>query len=167
MRPRRLGGGCHRGVISIALACPRVLDYVNTPPCPSGFRYRGRVAIDRGSAQPLQAQLADDIRRRIRTGEFAPGAKLPPLRALTTEYDVAEMTVHAAIRELQREGLLVSSRGRGTFVSEDVSSLEDVQPSSVEARLSELRKTVEDLAARVESLEAHGSNTTADRGTKP
>ena len=89
---------------SIALACPRVFLIVNTAPCPSGFRYRERVAIDRGNAQPLQAQLADDIRRRIREGEFGAGAKLPPLRALTAEYDVAEMTGHAAIRELQREG---------------------------------------------------------------
>jgi DNA-binding GntR family transcriptional regulator len=126
------------------------------------------VAIDRGSSQPLQAQLADDIRRRIRAGEFTPGAKLPPLRALTTEYDVAEMTVHAAIRELQRDGLLVSSRGRGTFVSEDVSALDVADaPPPMEAQLTELRKTVEDLAARVESLEAHGKKSTADRGAKP
>ena len=129
----------------------------------------GWVAIDRSSSQPLQAQLADDIRRRIREGEFGAGAKLPPLRALTAEYDVAEMTVHAAIRELQREGLVVSSRGRGTFVSEqlDAPDPEDAQPPSLQAQLTELRRTVEDLAARLESLEAHTGKSTADPGSKP
>ncbi|GAA1571688.1 hypothetical protein GCM10009789_26550 [Kribbella sancticallisti] len=126
------------------------------------------MAIDRSSAQPLQAQLADDIRRRIRAGEFPPGAKLPPLRALTTEYDVAEMTLHNAIRELQRDGLLVSSRGRGTFVSEDLSGLdlEGAQPS-VQDQLAELRRTVEDLTVRLETLESHSDKSTADRGVKP
>ena len=128
------------------------------------------MAIDRSSAQPLQAQLAEDIRRRIRTGEFAPGAKLPPLRALTTEYDVAEMTVHAAIRELQREGVVVSSRGRGTFVSDDINvpALTGVyDQTSPEAQIADLRETVAKLTDRVARLEAHDDKSTADPGAKP
>ncbi|WP_432882562.1 winged helix-turn-helix domain-containing protein [Kribbella sp. CA-245084] len=128
------------------------------------------MAIDRSSAQPLQAQVAEDIRRRIRTGEFAPGAKLPALRALTTEYDVAEMTVHAAIRELQREGVVISSRGRGTFVSDDIDvpALTGVYDQTTpEAQIADLRETVAMLTARVERLEAHDDKSTADPGAKP
>ncbi|MEV8377836.1 winged helix-turn-helix domain-containing protein [Kribbella sp. NPDC056861] len=119
------------------------------------------MAIDRENAQPLQAQVADDIRRRIAAGEFSAGAKLPPLRALTTEYDVAEMTVHAAIRELQRQGLVISSRGRGTFVSDDIDGKDlsgtpgVYDPTSPEAQIEELRRIVADLVVRVDRLESH------------
>ncbi|GAA2797229.1 GntR family transcriptional regulator [Kribbella solani] len=128
------------------------------------------MAIDRDSAQPLHAQLADDIRRRIHTGEFAPGTKLPALRALTAEYAVAEMTIHAAIRELQREGLVMSSRGRGTFVSKQATvPAAEAGPgeTSEGAQLTELRRMVEDLAERVESLEAHADKSTGDQPPGP
>jgi DNA-binding GntR family transcriptional regulator len=109
------------------------------------------VEINRDSAQPIQAQLVDDLRRRITEGEFAPGDKLPPLRALTAHYGVAEMTVHAAIRELQRDGLVVSSRGRGTYVTDDTAE----QPAADETDgIEELRAEVADLRARVERIES-------------
>ena len=73
--------------------------------------------ISRDNATPLAEQVAEDIRERVRDGEYEVGAKLPPLRELRETYGVAEVTVHNAIRELQREGVLVSSTGRGTYVN--------------------------------------------------
>lgn len=131
------------------------------------------MAIDRENAQPLQAQVADDIRRRIAAGEFGAGAKLPPLRALTAEYDVAEMTVHAAIRELQRQGIVISSRGRGTFVSDDIAGKDLFEASGVydqtspEAHIADLRRIVADLADRVDRLESHAVQSTVDPDAKP
>ena len=37
-------------------------------------------------------QIADDLRSRIEGGEFAPGAKLPSIRELASQYGVAPMT---------------------------------------------------------------------------
>jgi DNA-binding GntR family transcriptional regulator len=132
------------------------------------------VAIDRESAQPLQSQVADDIRSRIAAGEFGPGDKLPPLRALTSQYDVAEMTVHAAIRELQRQGVVISSRGRGTFVSETIGEVDPTETASgvgdglsTQAQLDELRDMVRSLAARLDSLESHSAKSTVDLDAKP
>ncbi len=112
------------------------------------------MAIDRNSAQPLQAQVADDIRRRITQGEFAAGDRLPALRALTAEYEVAEMTVHTAIRELQRDGWLHSSRGRGTFVSENIEESIRQVAATEAAGIDALRTEVAELRVRVERMEA-------------
>jgi DNA-binding GntR family transcriptional regulator len=132
------------------------------------------VAIDRESAQPLQSQVADDIRSRIAGGEFGPGDKLPPLRALTSQYDVAEMTVHAAIRELQRKGVVISSRGKGTFVSETAGEVDPAtalpgsgDDPSTQAQLDELRAMVHGLSARLDSLESHSPKSTVDLDAKP
>jgi GntR family transcriptional regulator len=131
------------------------------------------MAVDRANSKPLQAQLAGDIRRRITAGEFSAGDRLPPLRALTAEYGVAEMTMHAAIRVLQRQGIVVSSRGRGTFVADDVATFDLVngiqsdERASVQTQLDELRSAVRHLAARVDSLESHAAKSTAAQDARP
>ena len=100
---------------------------------------------------PLHEQVADDIRRRVRAGEFEVGAKLPSLRDLRERYGVAEVTVHTAIRELQREGVVMSSQGRGTFVAAVPDEAAEVADPNVGLR--ELRRDVAALARRVERLE--------------
>lgn len=105
-------------------------------------------------------QVADDLRKRIRDGEFPLGAKMPSLRALTNEYEVSEVTAHTAIRALQHEGVLESTSGRGTFVKSLPSGETGAdQPVTLE----ELRAEVRALAARVERLESHGHKSTRSR----
>src|SRR6516225_5079367 len=45
--------------------------------------------VDHGSSVPLYVQVADDLRRRIRAGEYAPGQRLPSADDLHEIYDVA------------------------------------------------------------------------------
>lgn len=112
-------------------------------------RYAQSVAIDQHGAQPLSAQIRDDLSGRIRAGRFKVGEKIPSLRALADEYGVAELTVHSAIRELQHAGVLESSTGRGTFVRRVPDDVGVSSEESVEA----LRAEVADLRQRVEALE--------------
>lgn len=61
-------------------------------------------------------QLADDIVTRIRSGEFAPGSRLPGRPVLAAEYGVGEMTVRRALRELESRGVVVGAHTRGALV---------------------------------------------------
>jgi len=66
---------------------------------------------------PLRAKIADDLRRRISTGELRPGERVPPERHLAHEYNVSRETVHAALEQLVHEGLVTSGgRRRGRSV---------------------------------------------------
>jgi len=107
--------------------------------------------VTRDGASPLHEQVADDIRQRIRSGEFGVGGKLPSLKNLRERYGVAEVTVHTAIRELQRAGVLVSSQGRGTFVAAIPSST--AEDSNRDNALRKLEQDVAALIGRVERLE--------------
>lgn len=72
--------------------------------------------IDPASAEPPFAQLRRQILERITEGELAPGDRLPPVRRLAQELDIAVNTVARAYRELEADGVL-EGRGRaGTFV---------------------------------------------------
>ena len=70
--------------------------------------------LDRRSPLPLWAQLLDELRRRLQAGAF-PGA-FPGEMDLVAEYAVSRHTVREALRRLRDEGVLDSSRGRGTTV---------------------------------------------------
>jgi GntR family transcriptional regulator len=84
-------------------------------------RCRARVGqygfmVDHGSSVPVYVQVADDLRRRITAGEYAPGQRLPSAEDLHEIYDVAPNTARKALLLLREEGLAVMTHGRGTFV---------------------------------------------------
>lgn len=107
------------------------------------------MAIDPNSAVSLSAQVKADILARIRSGEYALGEKIPSLRSLAAQHAVAELTVHAAVKELQYEGVLESASGRGTFVR----ALPDDAPTNLAATVEELRREVAELRERVAAVE--------------
>lgn len=62
------------------------------------------------------AEVATDLERRIRDGEFPPYAHLPALAALAEQYSTAENTAATAVKILARRGLVTSVRSFGTIV---------------------------------------------------
>lgn len=75
------------------------------------------LALDRGSAVPLQQQLYDQVREVILAGGLAPGSRLPSSRALAGELGCSRNTVVTAFDQLLSEGYLEGHAGSGTFVS--------------------------------------------------
>lgn len=74
--------------------------------------------LDKDSPIPLYYQLVEDIRDRIRAGEYRPGQQLPSERELSEHYGISRMTVRQALQYLIREDVLVAQQGVGTFVAE-------------------------------------------------
>lgn len=65
----------------------------------------------------LRHQLAQELRDRIRSGELAPGDKLPSEPELAHGRGVARSSMRAAITVLEEEGLIRRRQGSGTFVT--------------------------------------------------
>ncbi|CAA7599507.1 GntR-type HTH domain protein [Acididesulfobacillus acetoxydans] len=74
--------------------------------------------LDRHSGIPYYVQLKEQIRKRIAQDIWRAGIKLPTERELAAELAVSRNTVSQAYRELEREGLLASAQGKGTFVAD-------------------------------------------------
>src|SRR6266516_4052075 len=68
------------------------------------------------SGRPAYAQVADQLRRAIRGGQFPPGSQLPSYEALMRAYDVSITVIRSAVRELKTEGLVYTHQGKGAFV---------------------------------------------------
>ncbi|RRD20815.1 GntR family transcriptional regulator [Brucellaceae bacterium VT-16-1752] len=82
-----------------------------------------RAVLDRGSV-PKFLQIANTIRRRMRTGAYAATGMLPNVDVLGEEFGVARMTVFKALDELQSEGLIRREAGRGVFVNQDAAAVQ-------------------------------------------
>jgi DNA-binding transcriptional regulator YhcF (GntR family) len=74
-------------------------------------------SIDRDAEVPIGVQLAWVLRAHIHEGRFKPGQRLPGLRDLAEASGVNINTVQAVYQRLDREGLIESQKGSGTFVA--------------------------------------------------
>lgn len=69
------------------------------------------------SPAPLYGQIKDLLRQKILDGSYPPHTKLPSESELMAQFDVSRITVRQAIRDLQKEGLVFTLQGKGSFVS--------------------------------------------------
>jgi DNA-binding GntR family transcriptional regulator len=69
-----------------------------------------------GKEELAYMRVAEDIARRIASGELAPGTRLLAERALAEYYGVAYGTVRRAMDVLRERDLIETIHGRGTFV---------------------------------------------------
>jgi GntR family transcriptional regulator len=84
--------------------------------CAGQHSFRVIFMVDPGSPVLAYVQLANDLARRIDTGELT--GRLSAERDLASEYGVAYGTVRRAMEVLRERGLVESVHGRGTFVRE-------------------------------------------------
>ena len=73
--------------------------------------------LNQKSGVPIYRQIQDHIRYGVASGLLSPGEQLPTVRALAVELSINPNTVIKAYTELEREGLLATEQGSGTFVS--------------------------------------------------
>lgn len=69
--------------------------------------------------RPIYAQLMEQIKRRIISGVYLPGEKMPSVRELAAEASVNPNTMQRAFAQLEQEGLLYTQRTSGRYVTED------------------------------------------------
>jgi GntR family transcriptional regulator len=74
--------------------------------------------IEREGPVSVWSQVAADLAADITSGALVTGARLPSEPELASVYGVSRITVRHAVRDLAGRGLVVVSRGRGTYVAE-------------------------------------------------
>ncbi|WDZ85203.1 GntR family transcriptional regulator [Micromonospora cathayae] len=74
--------------------------------------------IDPRSHTPVYIQLADLLREQIESGKVPPGSVLASETRLSQEHGIGRESVRMAVAILRSEGLVSTSRGRGTWVRE-------------------------------------------------
>lgn len=96
--------------------------------------------IDYKSGLPIYEQVYNGILRLAALGILQPGAQLPSVRSVAADAGVNPNTVQKAYAALERDGVIVSVPGRGSFLAEQ----QDLMDSRRRAALDNVRKAVEE-----------------------
>ena len=83
--------------------------------------------LDRDGDVSVTQQLVERFAAAIERGDLAPGAKLPPTRALAADAGINHLTAARVYRKLAEDGYVTAAVGRGTFVRALVPAAADEQ----------------------------------------
>lgn len=75
------------------------------------------IIISNNANKPIYEQITAQIKAMIMSGELQAGEAIPSMRALAKSIHVSVITVQKAYEELQRDGFIETTVGRGSFVS--------------------------------------------------
>lgn len=96
------------------------------------------IIISNSSPRPLYEQIEEQIKNEILAGRLGQGEPMPSIRHLARELKVSVITTKRAYDDLEAEGFLSTTPGKGTFVSlANRERLREVALSQIEQRLSE------------------------------
>jgi len=78
-----------------------------------------QIIIDIEDPNPPFAQLIEQIKQAVGSGQLSPGEPLPSIRQLANDLELNNKTVAKAYRLLERDSVIQSRGYRGTFVHPD------------------------------------------------
>ncbi len=83
--------------------------------------------MDFKNNNPIYLQVAEDIKRKIVTGEIKCGEKLSAITELALIYKINANTAQRVSKQLEMEGVCFVKRGVGTFITEDTNICENIR----------------------------------------
>ena len=100
--------------------------------------------IDYKSGLPIYEQVYNGIMRLAALGILQPGAQLPSVRSVAADAGVNPNTVQKAYAMLERDGVIVSVPGRGSFLGLEKlhdAAIDALQTGATEAELRAVLET--------------------------
>ncbi|MFJ9690696.1 GntR family transcriptional regulator [Kitasatospora sp. NPDC101183] len=110
--------------------------------------------IDRHSGLSPYLQIVEQTKRALRLGVLRPGDQLPTAREVVEATAINPNTVLKAYRELEREGLVDSRRGVGTFVRRSLAKPQTVADSALHAELADWVRRAREAGLDREDVDA-------------
>jgi GntR family transcriptional regulator len=101
--------------------------------------------IDPHSGVPMYLQLIEQIKRSVALGVLTPGEQLPTVKQLATDLTINPNTVARVYRELERDGVIETSPGRGSFIRANggvgnaTRAAADVAAAAIDAAVREVK----------------------------
>ena len=83
---------------------------------------RWSLALD--DRMPIYRQIILQFNRAFVRGDVKPGERIPSIRKLSTALKLNSNTIARVYQEMERDGLIISKRGTGYFITEDMAMTE-------------------------------------------
>lgn len=100
----------------------------------------------------MYQQIMEQITQRIAVSDWPPNTPLPSIRELATETKVSIITVKRAYLELEREGVIATQQGKGSWVNVSL-DLKMLQQEELIQHLQQAGKLARSLAIPEDELQ--------------
>lgn len=84
---------------------------------------------------PIYLQIMEEFKKKMVTGVYQPGDKIPSVRDLAVDYGVNPNTVQRALSALEQEYLLRSERTSGRFITSNEDKIIMLKKKMAEAKI--------------------------------
>lgn len=113
----------------------------------------GMFSISQTDKRPMYLQIMEQIRQRIAVGDWVPGQAIPSIRQMAVDISVGVITVKRAYLELEREGVIVTRQGKGSFVASDSEVATRVREQELAQQLEQAARNAAVLGLSPRNLE--------------
>lgn len=111
------------------------------------------IIISSNTSKPIYEQITSQIKAMIMSGELLTGDPIPSMRALAKSIHVSVITVQKAYEDLQRDGFIETTVGRGSFVSaQNKDFFQEEQQRKIEDHLLEASEIAHTIGLSLDKL---------------
>ena len=123
------------------------------------------IVLSNQSDKPIYQQISDQIRESILKGDLQDGDLLPSIRTLAKDLRISVITTKRAYDELEHEGFVISTVGKGSFVApKNLDLLRELNLKHLEELIQQALKlanecnlTVDDLTEMISLISNEGA----------
>jgi GntR family transcriptional regulator len=112
------------------------------------------ILIDYKSRKPIYEQIIENMKQLVVSGALKRDEQIPSVRQLAQELAINPNTIQKAYAELERQGVIYSLKGRGSFVGSSLQELRNIQQNERLEELAALSKELYQLQVPQEELYA-------------
>lgn len=101
---------------------------------------------------PIYIQIEEQIKLDIITNKYKPGEKIKSVREFALELKINPNTINRALLELEEEGLIITQRTSGKYITEDKKVIENEKNKLINKKIAEFIKEMKQLEIDKEKI---------------
>ncbi len=98
------------------------------------------IQVDVRSRVPIYEQIVNSFKQMTMSGILSPDEKLPSVRDLSQELTINPNTIQKAYQELERQNIIYTKRGQGSFVNPNIQAIN--KEEKMEDLIEEIKRIV-------------------------
>lgn len=102
--------------------------------------------------RPIYLQIVEHMKMDIMKGKYLPNAQLPSVRVLALEIGVNPNTVQRAMSELERDGLVISKRTNGRFITDNTERIAKMKEEFTTSEIQTFLEHMSDLGLTTQAV---------------
>jgi GntR family transcriptional regulator len=108
--------------------------------------------ISQKDNRPMYLQIMDQVKQRVAISDWQPGDKVPSIRELAVSLKVSVITIKRAYLELEKEGVIVTQQGKGSYIADNEDWGEMLYQQELNEHLSKVIELVNLLGLSEEDI---------------